>query len=195
MNILKLIFGLTILILIPVSFLVVSLDILGCFSSYSVSNASFYSFYSERYEGCGSNDDLTTTTFEIEGFWVFYGYDDFEIPEFDKAFDDDYEIDGVNLYAAYMWMWFAFIGLIAYCILQFFATSNGIISISSDIIMLFVGVASLMEYLVFRDNYKDMSEFADDYMYIPVMTIVCVLLGLYGIGRTVQSRSEEEEYL
>ena len=67
MNIMKLIFGLTILFLIPVSFMAVSLDIFGCFSSFSVSNASFYSFYSERYEGCGSNDDLTETTFEIEG--------------------------------------------------------------------------------------------------------------------------------
>ena len=170
--------------------MVASAEIADCEFSTSVFHGSFYSFDSKRWSGCGPSDENTEYNFQIEGFWKFCSLDNFELPDFDSAFNSNYEdSNGLNLFAAYMWMFFVFIGLIAYVILQFFATKGSITSIISDVIMILVAVASLFEYYAWKGVY-DVYDYFDDYYYVPVMTIVCGILGIYGL---VVSITHEEE--
>jgi hypothetical protein len=189
MNVKKLLFGLFLLLFVPSTIMFAAQELSGCNSSHSVIHGSFISFTSDKYNGCGPRDDLSTSDFEINGFWSFYDYDSFKLPEFNKAFDTDYDSnDGTNRFAAYTYMWFAFIGLIAYVILQFFASKK--IARLSDIIMLLVGIFCLMEYLEYLDAYGDYKNY-ENYFYIPLMTIICIVAGMIGIASS--KKSEEKK--
>ena len=173
----KLIIGLVILLFLPRSI---------TFISYSDGHCNVFYFGSSVYNGRAplSSDECIglEPEFNMEFFWKNFHFDTIKFPEFDKAFDSKYEINGLNVYSGYMWAWLTFFGLIAYVMLQFFASFRNI-SLSSDILMILIAVGNFTYFLNRMYYYNELSYFTG-YFIIPVVVIACAITGILGLKET-----------
>ena len=169
----KLIIGLVLLFFVPSTFLYTSIEVLSCKTSNSYLPAFFYSFERDATSDCLINDK--SSSFEIEFFWEAYGHDTFELPDFDKAFDDSYEFAGYNNYAAYMWMFLTFVLLVAYIVFQLINSSLKM-ALFCDSLLIGAGVTSFMNWLELKGLYDNLSGIFDTLLFLPLLSIICVVI-------------------
>jgi len=174
----KIIIGLVLLFFTPSTSLYTSNEIAGCKSSHSSLPAFFYTFERDSSSDCLIDD--TSSSFEMEFFWEGYGFDSLEFPDFDKAFDDDYEFLDFNSHAAYLWIFFTFILLIAYVVFQLINSSLKM-ALFCDLLLIGAGITSFMNWLEWKGYYDILSGLYDTHLFLPLFSIICVILGVTGL--------------